>query len=135
MTHFIIAWAVTFAAFIIIDAIWLGLVANSFYQSRIGALMREQVWFGVAGAFYVLYTVAVLILVVLPAHKSGSMTQALMTGALLGLCAYGTYDVTNLATLRGWPVSVAIVDMVWGTLLTATIAAVGYQTMLWLRPL
>ena len=135
MQAFILSWMAALAAFIVIDGIWLAFVARDFYQRHLGAFMRDEVWFGVAGLFYVLYTITVIVLVVIPAERSDSLAQAVMLGGLLGLCAYGTYDVTNLATLRGWPVTVAVVDMAWGTILTATISAVGYATLAWARTL
>ena len=134
MLAYCVAWLAMIIAFLVIDGIWLGFVARDFYREQIGHLMRDQVWFGVAAMFYLIYTVAILILVVNPAYKAGSFTQAALFGALLGLCAYGTYDVTNLATLRGWPITVAIVDVVWGVVLTAMIASIGYVAMGWLRP-
>lgn len=127
------AWlAVTFT-FLIIDAIWLGYLARDFYKRHLGELIREDILFGVAGLFYLLYTVSVVVFVVVPAQKSGSLLQAMILGGLLGLLAYGTYDLTNLATLKGWPVTAAIVDMAWGTVLTATVSVVGYLVLNWVK--
>lgn len=112
--------------FLIIDGIWLGVVARSFYVQQIGHLLRPSPNFGVAGLFYVLYVVGVVIFAVLPAMAQQSWITAVVLGALLGFIAYGTYDLTNLATLAGWPVLVSIVDMIWGAVLTATVALAGY---------
>lgn len=122
-------WAAAALFLLIVDAIWLGLVARDFYFSRIGALMREDVWLGVASIFYIFYSLGVVILVSLPATRGDGLPQALIFGAVLGLCAYGTYDITNLATIKGWPVSVVVVDMAWGAFITAMTAGAGYLAM------
>ena len=113
--------------FLIIDGLWLGIVARSFYVQQIGHLLRPSPDFGVAGAFYLLYVVGVVVFAVLPALAQQSWVTALVLGALLGFIAYGTYDLTNLATLAGWPVLVSVVDMIWGAVLTATVALAGYM--------
>lgn len=87
---------------------------------------------GVALLFYLVYVVGVLVLVVLPALDAGSLAKAVLGGALLGLVAYGTYDITNLSTIQGWPVIVAVVDLAWGTTLTAVVSAAGYLVGRWL---
>ena len=128
---YLTGWFAILASFLVIDAIWLGFVARDFYRRNLGYLMREDVWFSVAALFYLFYAVAVLVLAVMPAVRDGSFGQAVLLGAILGFCAYGTYDITNLATVRDWPVTVAIVDMIWGTVLTATVSAVGYLAYSW----
>ena len=126
MKPFLAAWGVTALVFLIIDAIWLGWIATSFYRRALGDLMLEQPKLGIAALFYIGYTFAVVLLASAPAAKSGSLSQAVLYGAVFGLAAYGTYDITNLATLKNWPVHMAIVDMVWGTCITAASAAAGY---------
>jgi len=81
---------------------------------------------GIAALFYLLFTVAIVILAVLPGLSSGSLGTTLLYGAILGLAAYGTYDITNLSTLKNWPLAMSLIDMVWGTFLTALSAAGGY---------
>ena len=126
MMTFLIAWIATAAAFLIIDAIWLGWVATSFYQRELGHLMLERPNLGIAALFYLLYAAAIVLLAAMPAFRSGSWTEALFLGAVLGLAAYGTYDITNLATLKDWPLTMSIVDMIWGTTVTAVAALTGY---------
>ncbi|MDX2258634.1 MAG: DUF2177 family protein [Hyphomicrobiaceae bacterium] len=109
--------------FLILDLIWLGLVANSFYRSALGPLMADQINVPAAVAFYLLYVVGVMVFVVSPALEAGGWWRALTMGAFFGLVAYGTYDLTNLAVTRGFPLSVALVDMAWGATLTAIAAA------------
>ena len=126
MTKYLIAYGATMLVFFAIDFVWLGVVAKDFYRERLGALMLEQVNLPVAAVFYLIYIVGIVVFAVSPALQAGSWKTALMLGGLFGFIAYGTYDVTNLATLRGWPVSVVIVDMTWGTVLTGVSAALGY---------
>ncbi|MGI9401568.1 MAG: DUF2177 family protein [Rhizobiaceae bacterium] len=133
MLHNFIAWLAVTLCFLVIDSIWLGLVARDFYQRHLGSLLRDDILFGVAGVFYLLYTFSVVVLVVIPAQKSGSLMQALFLGGLLGLCAYGTYDITNLATLKGWPIAATIVDMVWGTVLTSLLSVIGFFVLNWMK--
>lgn len=113
--------------FLIIDGVWLGVVARSFYVQQIGHLLRPAPNFGVAGLFYLIYVVGVVVFAVLPALSQQSWQTAVLLGALFGFIAYGTYDLTNLATLANWPVLVSIVDMIWGAVLTATVALAGYH--------
>lgn len=126
MKAFLASWGATAFVFLVIDAIWLGLVATSFYARALGDLMLEQPKLGIAALFYVGYTFAVVLLVSAPAAKTGSLGQAILYGAVFGLAAYGTYDITNMSTLKNWPVTMSLVDMAWGTVLTATAAAAGY---------
>jgi uncharacterized membrane protein len=129
MSAFLAAWAVTAVVFLVIDAIWLGLVATSFYARALGDLMLDQPKLGIAALFYIGYTFAIVLLASAPAAKSGSLSQAVLYGAVFGLAAYGTYDITNMATLKNWPVTMSIVDMIWGTVLTAVSATAGYATL------
>lgn len=110
----------------VLDAIWLGIVARSFYRDQIGELMLPSPNLVIAALFYLLFTAAIVVLAVLPALSRGSIGTALVYGAILGLAAYGTYDITNLSTLKNWPLSMSLVDMAWGTFLTALSAAGGY---------
>jgi len=126
MVRYFLIWLAVTAAFLAIDSVWLGYVARGFYQRHIGALLREDFNLGVAAAFYALYAAGIVFLVVLRAPGAG---QALLMGAVLGFCAYGTYDLTNLATLKGWSVTASMVDLAWGTVLTAVAAWVGYLAM------
>ncbi len=126
MKPFLMSWGVTAIVFLVIDAVWLGLIAASFYRRELGVLMLDQPKLQVAALFYIGYTFAIVLLAAAPAARSGSLSQALLYGAVLGLAAYGTYDITNLATLKNWPGTMTLVDMAWGTFLTATAAAAGY---------
>jgi uncharacterized membrane protein len=126
------AWAGIAAFILVIDAVWLGLVAKGFYARQLGDLMLDQPRLGIAALFYVMYSAAVVILASAPAARSSSLQDALLLGAILGFVAYGTYDITNLATLKNWPVVMVLVDMAWGTALTAAASATGYWLLRWL---
>lgn len=121
-----LAYAGTLISFLLIDAIWLGFVAKNFYRDQLGDLMRPQLNFAVAAIFYAFFAVAIVILAVLPGLEAGSFWIAVVYGAVLGLAAYGTYDMTNLSTIRGWPALMSIVDLFWGTMLTGVASACGY---------
>jgi len=113
-----------------VDIVWLGFIAKSFYRDSIGHLMADPPNLVAGGVFYLLYPVGVLLFAVVPAPWSGSLellpwSRVVLTGALFGLFCYATYDLTNLATLRDWPLRLTLVDVAWGTALTAVAAAAG----------
>lgn len=124
--QFIIAYVSTALVFFAIDFVWLSKMTGLFYRARMGDMLLAQPNFAVAGAFYLIYVAGIVYLAVLPALNSGNWYTALISGAVLGLVAYGTYDMTNLATLKNWSLSLSIVDMAWGTFLTAVSATAGY---------
>lgn len=119
-------YIIAFVIFLIIDAIWLGLVAPKFYKSQIGHLMSDKPNFIAALIFYLLFIVGVVYFVVNPAVEAQSVTKVLIAGALFGFMTYATYDLTNLATLKDWPIVVTIVDLVWGTSLSTLIGLFTY---------
>jgi len=116
----------TLLTFLALDALWLGVVARSFYARQLGDLLRNDPRWGAAALFYLIYVGGVVVLAVLPALEGRSPGKALGLGALLGLVAYGAYDLTNLATLRGFPTRMVAVDLAWGTVLTGVVAWAGY---------
>ncbi|MBB4009754.1 DUF2177 family protein [Allorhizobium taibaishanense] len=126
MRSYVIAYCATAAVFFGLDFVWLSKVALGFYKSRIGELMRDQPNFTAAGLFYLVYIGGIVYFAVAPALQSGSLVTALVSGAILGLIAYGTYDMTNLATLKAWSLSLSLVDMAWGMVLTSVAAGAGY---------
>jgi uncharacterized membrane protein len=110
-------YGVCTAVFFVLDFIWLITATPRIYAPKLGDLLAEQPRLGVAAVFYLVYLVGL---------ESGSLSGALWRGALFGFIAYATYDLTNLATIRNWPVDVTIIDLVWGTSLNTVIAAAGY---------
>lgn len=119
---FLVLYTLSVPLFFLIDMVWLGVVANTFYRARLGHLMGEVVW-GAAFLFYAIFLVGLTYFVTYPAVMKQSVFMALGLGALFGFFTYATYDLTNLATLRGWSLSLTIVDIVWGTCLGAFVAA------------
>jgi len=112
--------------FFIIDMIWLVLVAKNFYQEQIGFLMKPDVNWLAAIIFYLLFIVGLVIFVISPAVEKNSWIHALLYGAFFGLITYATYDLTNLATLKDWPILVTVVDLVWGSVLAASVSVISY---------
>lgn len=110
----------------LIDGIWLGVVANRLYKSQLGPLLLEKPNMVAAVLFYIIFVVGIVVFAVMPAVAAGDWRVALGYGALLGLVTYATYDLTNLATLKDFPVKIVIVDLIWGTVLTATVATLTY---------
>ncbi len=123
---YIKAYIATAMVFFVLDYVWLSRMAGTFYRDQIGSMMLDQPRLGVAAVFYILYVAGIVVFAVVPALRGESVTTALLLGALLGCMAYGTYDITNYATLRGWPMAVLLVDIAWGTALTAVSAGAGY---------
>lgn len=134
MPPFALAYIGAAVTMLALDAIWLTLAVPRIYQPALGDLLAERPNLPVAGVFYLFYVVGIVVFVVLPAVEARSWLQALLMGGLLGLVAYGTYDFTNLATLRNWPVGLSILDVCWGIVLTGTAAVAGYGVTRWLAP-
>ena len=119
------AYLASAAAFLAMDMFWLGYIASSLYRDQMGQLMAPTFNIAAAAAFYVLFLVGVLIFAIQPALIDGGVPRALMLGALFGFFSYMTYDLTCLAVIRDFPAKLALIDIAWGTVLTATAAAVG----------
>ncbi len=133
MLSYLAAYGATAVVMLVLDILWLGFVAKSFYRDGIGHLMADSPNLVVGGIFYLLYPAGVLLFAVAPAAWSGGLaaatevpwSRAVWAGALFGFFAYATYDLSNLATLRDWPLRLTLVDIAWGTALTAAAAAAG----------
>lgn len=119
-------YVTTAVAFFAIDFVWLSTMTSRVYQPRLGHLLATEPHLGVAAGFYLLYVLGVVALAVVPGLKEGALLGAVWRGALLGLIAYATYDLTNLATLRDWPIDITLIDLVWGTVLTGATSMLGY---------
>jgi uncharacterized membrane protein len=126
LSIFLRLYGVAVVTFLVIDMLWLGVIARSFYRAQIGHLMRANVNWAAAIAFYLVFVSGIVVLVVWPAIQRQSLSHALVLGALLGLVTYAAYDLTNLATLEGFPLTVALVDLVWGMVLCATVSGITY---------
>lgn len=118
MTKYFAAYAAATLLILTLDGVWLGLLAKDFYQQGLGHLMATSPRWLPALMFYGLYPLGLLYFAVLPQSQDAGLNQALLRGALFGLFAYGTYDLSNLATLKDWPALVSVVDVAWGTLVS-----------------
>ncbi len=126
LAWFLRVYAASLLTLFAIDLVWLGVVARGFYRRHLGATLRPDVLWLPAVAFYLIYVAAVVILVVQPAAERASLGRAIAHGALFGLAAYSAYDLTSLALVKDFPPIVALVDLAWGTALTAAVSAAGY---------
>lgn len=119
--------AIAFPILFIIDLIWIGVIGSGFYKSQLGSLMRTDIVWPAALVFYVLYVLAIAFFVLSPALASQStLLKVALAGAFFGLAAYATYDLTNLATLKDWPLTLTLVDLAWGSFVTALTSASVY---------
>ncbi len=125
-TIFIKLYGIALPIFLLIDVLWLGLVAKNFYRTQIGSLMKSDVNWVAAIVFYLIFIAGLVAFVIAPAVEKGSWTHALLYGALFGLVCYATYDLTNLAVAKDWPLLVTMVDLVWGAALAASVSTVTY---------
>ncbi len=115
-------YLLTLVIFFLIDMIWLGLVAKNFYRSQLGEMLSPKVNWAAAILFYLLFIAGLQLFVIAPALAGAGALPALWRGALFGLIAYATYDLTNLATLKNWPLLVTVVDLAWGAMLGGAVS-------------
>ncbi|WP_298038116.1 DUF2177 family protein [uncultured Desulfuromonas sp.] len=125
-------YLMTIPVFFAIDLLWLGVVAKNLYQKNLSHLLAPAVNWPAALAFYFIYIAGIILFAVRPALADPSVARAALWGALFGFFTYATYDLTNLATLRDWPLRVVLVDIAWGTLLCALVASASYLVGRWL---
>lgn len=120
-------------SFFIIDLFWLGMAAKKFYRKHLSFILSPEVNWPAAFLFYLLYVTGLLIFGVIPGMEHQSLNRAMLYGFLYGFFTYATYDLTNLALIKNWPVKIVIVDILWGSLLCLAVAAVGYWSAAWLQ--
>lgn len=123
---FLKTYAAAAATMLALDLVWLGVVARGLYAREIGTLLRPDVRWGAALLFYALYIAGIIVFAIAPAVEKRSMMRAITLGAFFGLVAYATFDLTSLALIRDFTVRVTVIDLIWGAVLTGTVAAVGY---------
>lgn len=123
---------IALTVFLAIDGLWLTLIAKNFYAKHLGYLMSKTPNLAAAGIFYLIYIVAMLVFVLVPAIEKKSLMQAITMGALFGFSAYATYDLTNLATIKDWPLLITVVDLIWGTTLSAAVAGISFSIYKWI---
>ena len=119
MIKYLVAFAATLVVMGVLDLLWLGVIAKPIYQQGIGHLMAERPNIAVAILFYVIYAVGVMVFAVAPQASTTGLGRTLLMGALFGFFAYAAYDLTNLDTLKNWPIRLALMDMAWGSFVTA----------------
>jgi uncharacterized membrane protein len=122
----ILAYLLTAVVFFAIDLTWLGLIAKNVYRKYLGGFLSDTVNWTAAFVFYALFIVGIFIFSILPAVEKNSFSHAVIMGGLFGFFTYATYDLTNLATLKNWPLTIVYIDIIWGTILTGLVAAAGY---------
>lgn len=126
MKAYFVGYLATLVTLVILDAAWLGVVSREFYKARLGQLLLEQPQWYAAILFYFIHALAIVVFAV---PLAASWVSAALFGALFGFCVYAAYDLTNLATLRGWPLTVSLVDLAWGAVVTAAAAAACFLAM------
>jgi uncharacterized membrane protein len=126
MTKYTVAYGAALVAMAVIDGVWLGFVARDFYRTQLGSLMADKPVWPPAALFYLLYPAGLVFFVVAPTLRENSLLAAALAGAFFGLVAYGTYDLSNVATLRNWPSTLTYVDLAWGTVLTAAVSSIAW---------
>lgn len=125
MKSLAVGYLVALGTLAVLDAVWLGVVSREFYKARMGQLLLDQPLWSVAILFYLVHAAGIAVFAVPPAIAAGTWLAAVLYGALFGFCVYAAYDLTNLATLRGWSMALSLVDLAWGAVVTAaaTLAA------------
>ncbi len=126
LVTFLKLYGIAVPTFFVIDMLWLGLIARGLYRDKLGYLLAESVNWPAAIIFYLLFLVGLVVFVVYPAYTDSSLSKAVLLGGLFGLITYATYDLTNLATIRDWPLSITVIDLAWGAVLAASVSVVTY---------
>lgn len=126
MLLFLKLYLIAFVLFFVIDLLWLGIVAKDIYKKYLGHLMSTQVNWVAAMIFYLLFIGGLVFFVIMPAVEAESLGKAILYGALFGFITYATYDLTNLATLKDWPIQITIIDLVWGTFLGTSVSLLSF---------
>lgn len=129
---YIKTYAVTFIVFFVLDILWLGLVAKNYYREQLGHLMAENTNWLAAVIFYSIFITGLIYFAVNPALAQDNWMLALKVGALFGFMCYATYDMTNLSTLKDWPLTVTLIDIFWGTTLNGLTATISFFIIRWL---
>ena len=126
ISKLIISYILTFAVFFIIDMAWLGFVAKDIYKKYLGNLLSDNVNWVAAIVFYLLFVIGIFIFAIMPSVDKNSLQSAIVLGALFGFFTYATYDLTNLATLKDWSLTIVFIDIMWGAVLTGIVSTAGF---------
>ena len=133
MKSILISYLLTFVGFLMVDLLWLGIIAKNLYQKYLGDLLSDKVNWTAAFIFYFIYVAGISIFAIYPAVQKESVFNAILMGALFGLFTYATYDLTNLATLKGWPLPIVFIDILWGIILSASVSLSGFYIVKWIN--
>ena len=129
----LISYIITFVVFLMVDMLWLGVIAKNIYQKYLGGFLLDNVNWTAAIIFYFIFVVGISIFAIYPAVNKDSVFNAILMGALFGFFTYATYDLTNLATLKGWPLTIVFIDILWGTTLSAIVSFFGFYIVKWIN--
>ncbi len=130
---YLYTYLLTVVAFFAIDMVWLGVVAKNLYKKELGSFLADKPNWAAAVIFYLAYIVGIIVLAVMPAVEKQSLIKAVVLGGVFGGLAYATYDLTNLATLKNWPLKIVIIDIIWGIVLTGSVAGISYLIANWIK--
>lgn len=130
-TKILLSYFLTTLVFFAIDMVWLGLIAKNLYRKYLGGFLSDTVNWTAAIIFYLLFIIGIFFFAILPAHENNSLSKAIINGALFGIFTYATYDLTNLATLKDWPLPIVFIDIIWGMVLTALVSTAGFFIAKW----
>ena len=127
----IISYLLTSVVFFGIDMLWLGFIAKDLYKKYLGGFLSDKVNWPAAIIFYLLFIIGIFYFCILPAVEKNSLGKAIISGALFGIFTYATYDLTNLATLKNWPLNIVFIDIAWGATLTGIVSTAGFYIVKW----
>lgn len=122
-------YLITFIIFFTIDILWLAIVAKKIYKKHLGYIMSSKPKFGAALAFYLLYIIGLVFFVINPAIEKNSLSYAIFSGIFFGFITYATYDLTNLATIKDWPIKITVIDLIWGSALCGLVSWISYSLL------
>ena len=123
---FIKLYLIALSVFLMIDAVWLGIISKNFYKNQIGFLMKTEINWLSAVIFYLIFIVGLVFFVILPAIEKNSWLYAVLAGILFGLVTYATYDLTNMATIKDWPLLVTVIDLFWGMFIAGSVSIITF---------
>ena len=127
----LISYLLTTIVFFAVDMTWLGFLAKDIYKKYLGGFLSDKINWPAAIIFYLLFIIGIFYFAILPAVEKNSLTKAIISGALFGFFTYATYDLTNLATLKNWPLPIVFIDIVWGAVLTCIVSIAGFYIVKW----
>jgi uncharacterized membrane protein len=127
----IISYLLTTIVFFAVDMTWLGFIAKGIYKKYLGGFLSDKVNWPAAIIFYLLFIIGIFYFAILPAVEKNSLAKAVISGALFGFFTYATYDLTNLATLKDWPLPIVFIDIIWGAVLTGIVSTAGFYIVKW----